>query len=57
MRLDHLLSRENSLAEKETNLLRGGPSTPVRFAGPRDEVAASGPEGSPPRPHLESRIA
>ena len=48
MRLDHLLSRENSLAEKETYLLRGGPSTPVRFAGPRDEVAASGPEGSPP---------
>ena len=49
MRLDHLLSRENHLTRKKQTFLRGGPSTPFAYhAGPHREVAASGPEGSPP---------
>ena len=58
VRMDHLLSREQRASGKTD--ISDGPSCrqfQARVPSPISERAASGPEGSPSHPYLESRIA
>ena len=58
VRMDHLLSREQRASGKTA--ISDGPSSrqfQAHVPCPISERAASGPEGSPSHPYLESRIA